>query len=73
MPTAVAHRPAFARDRGVHVLAGLREVAGALPLADVLEHGAVRRGPVVDRRRAHGIEQLAARAARRSAPKVTGV
>ena len=32
-------------DRRMHVLAGLREVAGALPLADVLEHGAVRHGP----------------------------
>ena len=55
-----AHGPAFAGDGGVHVLAGPREVAGALPQADILEHRAVRRGPVVDRRPAHRIEQLAA-------------
>ena len=73
MPTALRARPAFARDRRVHVLAGLREVPGALPQADILEHRALRRGPVVDRRLAHRIEQIAARSARRSAPKVTGV
>ena len=41
----LAHRPAFAVDRRVHVLAGLREIPGALPLADILEHGAVRFRP----------------------------
>ena len=74
MPQPLAHRQAFARDGGMHVLAGLREVAGALPQADILEHGAVRLRP----RRgsascAIGIEQLAALEARRSVPKVTGV
>src|SRR5262249_6488996 len=33
------HRLAFAGDRGLHVLAGPREIAGALPLPDVLEDG----------------------------------
>ena len=41
---------AFAVDRGMHVLAGLREIPGALPLADILEHRAVRLGPGMDRR-----------------------
>ena len=47
MPTLGAHGLAFARDGGVHVLAGQREVAGPLPQAHVLEHGAVGDGPVV--------------------------
>ena len=41
---------AFAQDGGVHVLAGLRVVPRALPLPDVLEHGALRDMPGVDRR-----------------------
>ena len=59
----LAHRLAFARDRLMHVLAVAREIAGALPLPDVLERGALRRCPVVGRRRAHGVEQFAARRA----------
>ena len=54
---ARAHRPAFARDGGVHVLAVPREVAGPLPLADVLVDGAVRVVPGVDRRHADRVEQ----------------
>src|SRR5690606_23341491 len=33
-----AHRHAFAIARSMHVLAGTREVPGALPLSDILEH-----------------------------------
>ena len=54
---ARAHRAALASDRRVHVLAVPREVARALPLADVLEDGAVRFVPVVDRRHADRVEQ----------------
>ncbi len=61
MPTARAHGAAFARHRRVHVFAGSREVARALPLADVLEHRAV---PLAPTRaigvRAHRVEQVAA-------------
>ena len=42
MPTALRDGAALAVDGGVHVLAGLREVPGALPLADILEQRAVR-------------------------------
>ena len=59
----VAHRAAFARDGAVHVLAVARKPAGALPGADILEHRAVRCGPIVDRRAAHRFEQVAARGA----------
>jgi hypothetical protein len=72
MPTDGAHRPAFARHGGVHVLAAAREIARALPLADVLEHRALLLRPFVDRRLAHRIEQRAARRPR-SVPNVTGV
>ena len=59
----VAHGAAFARDGRVHVLAVAREIARALPGADILEHRALRRGPIVDRRPAHRLEQIAARGA----------
>ena len=55
------HRAAFAGDRLVHVLAVLREIARPFPQADVLEDRAVLDRPVVDRRLADGIEQVAAR------------
>ena len=67
-----AHRPAFAGDRLMHGLAGTRKVARPLPQPDILEDRAVLRRPVVDRRLAHGIEEVAARCAG-SVPKVTGV
>ena len=44
-----AHRDAFAIDRRMHVFAGLREIPGALPLADILEHRTLRLGPRMDR------------------------
>ncbi len=51
----------------MHVLPRAREVARALPLADVLEHGAPAHGRLVHGRRAHGIEQRTAREAREAA------
>ena len=57
---ARAYGGAFACHGGVHVLAGQREAAGALPQADILEGRTVGNGPIVRRRRAHGIEQRAA-------------
>ena len=41
----------------------LREIPGALPLADILEHGALRFGPGMDRRLARRVEQRPARMA----------
>ena len=51
---------ALALDGGAHVLAGAREVTGTLPVADILEHRAPRRRPVMAGRAADGIEQFAA-------------
>ena len=51
---------AFAQDRGVHVLARLRVVPGALPLADVLEEGAVGDVPGVDGGEPGRVEELPA-------------
>ena len=44
----------------MHVLAGMREIARALPVADVLEHRALGRCPLVARRAPDRVEQLAA-------------
>ncbi len=55
-----AHRATLAGDRPVHVFAGPREVASPLPLSHVLEHGTLPARPLVHRRRAHRIEQVAA-------------
>ena len=63
---AVAHRPAFARHGGVHVLAGAREEARALPHADILEHGALADRPAVHRRAAYRVEDLAPRLPRKA-------
>ena len=68
----LADGDAFAVDGGVHVLAGLREIPGALPLADILEHGALGFGPGMDRRLAGRIEQRS-RACPTIEPNVTGV
>ena len=53
----LAHRAAFSVDRGVHVLARPGEVPGALPLADVFEHGAVLLGPTMRRSSPRRVEQ----------------
>ena len=50
---------AFAQHGGVHILSGLREIPGAAPLGDGLEHRAVRLGPGVDGRLAGQLEGLA--------------
>ena len=42
---SLAHGHAFAVDGGVHVLAGSREIPGAFPLADILEHRAIALPP----------------------------
>ena len=60
MPIAGARRPDLARDRRGHVLAGARVVPGPLPLADVLEHRALRLVPGMHRRAAHRVEHGAA-------------
>ena len=73
MPSELRDGAALAGDGRMHVLAAAREIPGALPQADILEHRAVLRGPVVDRRLADGIEQIAARGSRRTVPKVVGV
>ncbi len=52
-------RGTFAQHRGVHVFTGMGVVTRPLPLPDVLEHGALRDMPVVQRRGADGIEQCA--------------
>ena len=51
----------------MHVLALEREIAGALPLPHVLEHGPFGARPIMGRRRARGIEELAACGAREGA------
>ncbi len=56
----LADRAALAEHRLLHRLAAAREVARAVPLADVLHHGAAGEVPRVDRRHAHGIEEGAA-------------
>src|SRR6185437_2270518 len=63
----LAHRETFACHGGVHALPGTREVASALPQADVLEYGAVASRPVVHRRGPYRVEQLATREARETA------
>ena len=73
-PDARADRAALARDGGVHVLAVSREVARALPLADVLEDGAARSTcHVVDRRHADRVEQVGPPSTPASAANGTGV
>ncbi|VTL98869.1 Uncharacterised protein [Pseudomonas aeruginosa] len=59
----LAHRAAFAGHGGVHVLAAAREVPRPLPLADVLELGAVLHVPGVQGGEAHRFEQVPAVAA----------
>ena len=56
-----ANRAAFARDRGMHVLTGLRKIPRPFPQADILEHRATRLRPLMHRCRAHRIEEVAAR------------
>ena len=58
-----AHGTAFARDGGGLRFAGARKAAGTLPGADVLEDRTLRRGPVVQRRVPHRLQQFAARGA----------
>ncbi len=60
---------ALARHRCMHVLARAREVAGALPQADVLEDGAMRQRPVVGGRGADRVEQVAAIVAGKTAER----
>jgi hypothetical protein len=47
----------------MHVLTGVRKIAGALPERNVLEHGAACRGPFMGGGRAYGVEQIATRGA----------
>ena len=63
MPTPRAGGGALAQYRGLHVLAGQWVVAGPLPLADVLEHGAAADVPVVQGGDPFGVEHRAAVAA----------
>ena len=56
---AFAYRQTLARDRGMHVLATTREIAGALPHADVLENGALARGPRMHGRASDRVEEFA--------------
>lgn len=61
---AVAGCGALAQHGRLHVLAGLRVVPGALPLADVLEEGPVLHMPGVQGRRADRVVQRPSVAAR---------
>ena len=56
---AVARGEALARHGGMEILAGLREVPGPLPLADVLEERAVLFVPRMQRGLADGVELIA--------------
>src|SRR3546814_18028517 len=58
---AGTHLKAFARDGGMHILAGPGELQSTLPVADILEHGPMLHRPVVDRCDARRIEPLASR------------
>ncbi len=53
----LSHRATFPVDGSVHVLARAREIPGAFPLADVLEHGTVRLGPAMHGRAPRRVEQ----------------
>ena len=55
---AVTHRQTFAIDGLLQGFAGLREIPRALPLADILEFGALPFVPAVQRGVALGIEQV---------------
>src|SRR3546814_18425379 len=46
---AGTHLKAFARDGGMHILAGPGEIARTLPVADILAPGPLFHRPVVDR------------------------
>ena len=72
-PTRFADGGALAQHGGVHVLAGLRVVPGPLPLADVLEQGAVGDVPGVDRGEPRRVEQLAALASGQGRERHRGV
>ena len=60
---ACAGRAALARDGVVHGFASLRKIPGALPLAHILERGAVLGRPFMNGRAADGIEHFTARGA----------
>ena len=67
-----AHRATLARDGQVHALAIPREIARALPLPHVLEHGSVPARPLVSAWCAPGRTDRHGRSPA-SAPNVTGV
>src|SRR3546814_5231864 len=58
---AGTHLKAFARDGGMHILAGPGAIARTLPVADILEHRPLFPRPVVDRCDARRIEQIDSR------------
>ena len=60
----LAHRQTFAPNRRLHILAPLREEAGAFPQGHVFENGPLLDRPIMDRGRADRIEQVAPRHAR---------
>ena len=70
---AITDSKAFAGDGGVHVLAGLGEVARAAPLCDRLVNRTLRLGPTIDRRLAGGLEQRPLRMAGQRPEGLRGV